>query len=362
MKVGLINTYSTHNVGDSAIYSALSGLLQDHQVIASFKEDNPRTLGNIEIVPEVQDCDAYVSVGGDIFNNARPKLITRQFLTNLQQLDKNNRATFLFGQSIPDSCQGLSFKLLCNRLKRLSAVTVRDHYSHDRLVEGGVIDAHLSYDAAFTLQCSQPSIKHAQAKLEKLEIDADKSCMISLRGFNAMYPHDEDEFINQISILCQRLIKDNLQPVLLIQSQVSSHDSDLLVAEKIIKRVKGTKVINIFEHIELFQDWEMLQAFLSLSHSIVAVRYHTAVLALATGRVPFNLFYSNKGRDLSDRFNMPGCSVSDFRCDKFYDQIRSIEKRTINIESVRNQVREDFNYDLSTLNPRSFIEVDLQCN
>ncbi len=77
---------------------------------------------------------AQVSVGGDIFNNARPKLVTRRFLELVQELRSHDpRSSFVFGQGLPSSCKGLSLAWLAHAMGRLSSVTVRDTLSHARL-------------------------------------------------------------------------------------------------------------------------------------------------------------------------------------------------------------------------------------
>lgn len=101
MQVSLINTYSTLNLGDAAIYAGLSGLLPGSQVFAHFRDPDPERIPGVTLAGPLAKKDVHISVGGDIFNNARPRLITRQFLQNLWQLWQHPGRTLLFGQSIP---------------------------------------------------------------------------------------------------------------------------------------------------------------------------------------------------------------------------------------------------------------------
>jgi len=132
----LINVYSTSNIGDAAIYASFSNMAQAFDV---YWPDNQTELQQHladAVLPMHNEAsmDVNLSVGGDIFNNARESFITKTFIHNLRQLLQNSNHTGLFGQSIPRSCHGLSFKLLSMTLKRLAAVTVRDVESHDRLI------------------------------------------------------------------------------------------------------------------------------------------------------------------------------------------------------------------------------------
>ena len=72
---------------------------------------------------------ARVGVGGDIFNNSRPALVTRKFLSLARELAGHRQAAFVFGQSLPPSCRGLALRYLSRVFRQLSSVTVRDEES-----------------------------------------------------------------------------------------------------------------------------------------------------------------------------------------------------------------------------------------
>ncbi|HIK04790.1 MAG TPA: polysaccharide pyruvyl transferase family protein [Trichormus sp. M33_DOE_039] len=341
LTIGLVNTYSTLNIGDAAIYNALTALASEAQVIAKFQDLEPEYIPGLQIVQQMRRCDGYISVGGDIFNNAREGLITKAFIRNLLQLQRSPRQTFLFGQSIPRSCHGLSFQALAFCLRRLAAVCVRDTESHQRLTQAGV-SAILSFDAAFTLAVSEAAKQTAQKILEAQEIQPQAAALISLRAFDSMYSHDNQQFQHQLITLSRNCQQQGYQPVLLIQSQAYGADNDLAVAEQIAQKVPGLKIFNPFGVANQLPTWELVMGALAISRVIVAIRYHTAVLALASGRIPFNLYYSNKGQDLTQRLNLPGCSLKDFNPDKSMDAIASTATATFDHQIIRQQVQQDF--------------------
>ncbi|MBD2666003.1 hypothetical protein B6N60_02004 [Richelia sinica FACHB-800] len=341
LTIGLVNTYSTLNIGDAAIYSALTALAGDARVVAQFPDAVPNYIPGLQILPHLGHCDAYISVGGDIFNNAREGLITKAFIRNLLQLRRSPKHTFVFGQSIPRSCHGISFRALTLCLRQLAAVCVRDSESHHRLTQAGV-PAILSFDAAFALAVSEEAKDLAQQLFQALDVQPELAALISLRTFDSMYPHDNQQFLQQLVSVSQQFHHQGYQPVLLIQSQAYGADNDLLMAEEIVKQVPQLKIFNPFTLPHPLPSWQLVMGALAISRLIVAIRYHTSVLALASGRVPFNLYYSNKGRDLTKRLEIPGCSLEEFHPDTHVDAIAATATATFDHEAIRQRVKQDF--------------------
>ena len=151
MPLGLINLYSTRNLGDAAIYATLAQMSPDGVAVGRLHEPSSTRIAGFKTVKTIGHVDARVSVGGDIFNNGRPRLLTRRFLTNLAELNAQPYKTILFGQSIPPSCQGMSLQLLAHAIRRISAAVVRDETSFQTL-RNAKTSVALSYDTAFALQ------------------------------------------------------------------------------------------------------------------------------------------------------------------------------------------------------------------
>lgn len=340
-RIGLINTYSTLNIGDAAIYSALSVMAHEAQVVARFQDAKPEYIPGVALVNQLSGCDAYISVGGDIFNNARERFVTKTFLHNLQQLLRSPRQTFVFGQSIPRSCHGLSFKALTTLFRQLAAVCVRDAQSHQRLIQAGV-PAILSYDAAFSLEVSDAAKQSVKELLQADGIDLNTAVLLSLRSFDSMYTHDNQQFQRTLIQLCQTLSQRGHQPVLLIQAKAYGADHDLTLAGQIVQQVSAVKVFNPFLQGSSLANWEWVMAALAVCPIAIAIRYHTAVLSLASGRMPFNLYYSNKGRDLTQRLGIPGCSLAAMDVDQVIAQIEKTAEQTFDAEPIRQQVKQDF--------------------
>jgi polysaccharide pyruvyl transferase WcaK-like protein len=354
--IGLINTYSTLNIGDSAIYSALASMASDAQVFAHVQDPEPEYTPGLQVLDQLPSCDAYISVGGDIFNNAREGLITKAFLKNLYQLTRSPKQTMVFGQSIPRSCHGLSFQALTGCFRRLAAVCVRDVESYQRLTKAGV-SALLSYDSAFVLEVTEQAKQEAQNIFQALDVAPDLATLISLRTFDAMYAHDNQRFAQQLVGLCRNLLAQGEQPVLLIQSRAYGSDNDLEMAAAIVAQVPQVKIFNPFLATTALSRWQLVMGALAIARQIVAIRYHTAVLALASGRTPFNLYYSNKGRDLTERLNIPGCNLAQFDPEIHLDQILQTAQQNFDHKAIRDQVQQNFNTCFAMARKKSSAKV-----
>ncbi|MCP9849445.1 polysaccharide pyruvyl transferase family protein [Cyanobium sp. Morenito 9A2] len=348
----MINTYSTFNLGDAAIYSALARLIGGEQpVVATVQDVVPLSVPGISFVDALGPCDTYVSVGGDIFNNSREWLITKQFLINLRELRRHPSRTILFGQSLPRSCHGLSLRLLSRSLRRLAAVCVRDEESHRRLLQRGV-PAQLSYDTAFALELEAPAQAQARELMTLQGLDPTSLALLSVRAFDSMYGHDNQRFLSQMAGLCRELVKAQLQPVVLIQSQAYGADNDLQVAAAIAAEVPQVAIFNPFTGpTGPWAHWQIAMAALSLARLVVGIRYHTTVLSLAAGRLPYNLYYSNKGRDLSERLELPGCNLKAFDPADQIATILASADRPFAVEPIREHVRRSFMAALAAAGP-----------
>jgi polysaccharide pyruvyl transferase WcaK-like protein len=289
-------------------------------------------------------------VGGDIFNNSREWFITKAFLLNLAELARHPRRTVLFGQSIPRSCHGLSFFALCQGLRRLAAVCVRDAESHRRLRQAGV-DARLSFDTAFVLQSSAAAHRAAADLFRSLDLDPARAAVLSVRAFDSMYTHDNQRFGQRMAALCRGLLQAGLTPVVLIQSRAYGADNDLAVAHSIQAQAPGTAILDPFLGDPAVPSWQLAMAVFSLAHRVIAVRYHTAVLSLAAGKVPYHLHYSNKGRDLCERLQLPGGDLGRLDPARTLDAILATPPGGFDHQAIRDQVRRDFAWCMGQLPP-----------
>jgi len=349
VRIGLINAYSTLNRGDAAIYSAFRKLLPGVDLVGCVQDEQPDSTLGVTFLPErPRNCEAYISVGGDIFNNSRDWFVTKAFLMNLAELRHSPRHTFLFGQSIPRSCHGLSFFLLQRYFKRLAAVCVRDAESHQRLCAAGV-PARLSYDIAFVLESSPQAEAAARQCLEDLAIAPNQAVVLSVRGFDSMYGHDNDAFVTRMAQLSVELSAAGLRPIILIQSGAYGSDNDLEVAAAIQARAPGTAILNPFVDSSAVPSWQLAMALFSLVDLVIAVRFHTAVLSLAAGRVPYHLHYSNKGRDLCRRLDLPGCDLASLDPTTALPSILATRGLPFAHAPLRDQVCRDFQWCVDQL-------------
>ena len=342
MEIGLINAYSTLNLGDAAIYSAFQCLLPAEHLITCLQDEKPdQSIGITFLHRFPSDCHAYISVGGDIFNNSREWFVTKTFLQNLQQLRRAPARTILFGQSIPRSCHGVSFLLLRECLRRLAVVCVRDVESYSRLRRVGV-DTKLSFDVAFVLKCSDLAQEIARRQFSQQGLDPSLAAVLSVREFDGLYGHSNGHFVRNMIGLCHSLQAEGRVPVVLIQSRAYGPDNDLDVSRILQEHVPGIVVFNPFLDNLSVPTWQLAMAVFSMVDLVLAVRFHTAVLALAAGRIPYHIYYSNKGKDLCDRLGLPGCDLRQFNPASAFPSIMATRGGRFDHEALRRRVCTDF--------------------
>lgn len=330
------------NLGDAVIYETLAQLGAPLPVCSAMSPAlRVHARGLCEgSAPGAQDM--FLSVGGDIFNNARPWLVSRRFLHNLRTLAQcNPQRTFLFGQSIPASCRGLARVSLARSLRRLSSVTVRDLQSLNSL-RGLGVQAELSYDLAFAYQSSSSATAAGAALFEQAGVRADRCVLISVREFDAMYPGNRTVFLDRLTQLSRLLLARGHQPAVLIQAAAAGGDSDLAVARKLRTRVPRLAVLCPFSLGADHHPVDSVAGAIAQARGVVAVRYHTAVLRLLAGRQPFSLHYSNKGRDLATRLGLAGCPLESWDPASVLSDVESSFDLLHDPTPQRRHVREAF--------------------
>ncbi len=351
MDIHLINEYTSDNLGDAVIYESIVQLASPHQVRSHMPDRQRRRvrglLGEFDPAP----FDAFISVGGDIFNNARPNLVTREFMGNLFKLARSPAdRTFLFGQSIPQSCKGLSFNLLSSVLRRLSSVTVRDELSHERLQKAGV-NSRLSFDTAFAYRIHSGALKAGQLLFDAHGLMPCTTALISVRGFDAMYPHDNEKFQDKMARFCELMIHRGHVPAILCQADAKGADSDRAVIQELRRKVPGIKMMSPFEMGGVHDPVDAFVGAVALANSVVAVRYHTTVIRLLAGRHAYNLHYSIKGRDLSRRLGLPGTALESFEPEQAMTQLELTADRVFDPAEQRRDVEEAFASSLARVIP-----------
>ncbi len=347
MKIHLLNEYSSHNLGDAVIYETLAQLLSPLSVRSALPTDLRAFARGLCTEGRPEADDAFLSVGGDIFNNARPWLASRRFLQNVRALAQPDpQRTMLFGQSIPSSCRGVALRLLARTLRRLSSVTVRDVQSHQRLRELGV-KAELSWDIAFACEPA-PGVEAAgRALFERAGIDANRCALISVREFDTMYPGNRSDFVARMAALATRLKRRGHAPAVLIQAASTGGDSDLAMALELQRQVPKLAILCPFSLGGGHHPVDAVIGAIAQANSVVAVRYHTAVLRLLAGRTPYSLHYSNKGQDLADRLGLPGSHLHGFDTDAAVTGLEASADRLHNPAAQTAQVRESFGHGLA---------------
>ena len=336
--VGLIHFYSQENVGDAAIFAAFQRL--------SGQNFLPRLTAWTQKAES--GTETLISVGGDIFNNGRPKLLTRRFIEKLSHLRWVPEQTMSFGQSIPPSCKGIALRLLARRLKQVSSVTVRDVASAKKLQKLGV-NAVLSVDSAFALSASDGDREGARKLYADAGLKPENTILFSIRNFNRMYPVDQEQFLARIAKTMQLLKAKGRDVAILIQADVNDDDSDRHIARQLQEEVEGLAILDPFT--AEGAAWRVAFSAVDIAGSVVGTRYHTAIFRMAADKMPVGLWYSNKGEDLHTRFGVPGAHAGDFDPELICDLAIRYQSIGFNSGPLRQRVTKDFQNALSACAP-----------
>ena len=339
--LGLLNTYSSRNLGDAAIAAAICQMSGVTEVRANIPDASPVFIAGLSANQDLSACDRYVSVGGDIFNNARPRFLTRNFVSNVYRLNTLADRTIVFGQTIPSSCGWLGLPLLASALRRTQAVVVRDRESYQALRKRGV-DARLSHDAAFALSPTEPGVRSAEKLFARHGLSPDKTILLSVRSFDAIYAQDQAKFHRSMVGLATRLIDRGHQVAVMIQSDVNDNDSDGIVARQMQHAEPRLKRLSFIDDPCVANPVEALIGALMIARSVVAVRYHAAVLRMVGGRPPYHLHYSRKGRDLHQRHGLTGCAVQDLNSAEAVANIEALAEADFKVHPLRKDVQSAF--------------------
>ncbi len=344
MTIGLINLYSTRNLGDAAIYAALAQMSPQGRVAGVLEEASPTLINGFTAQTNLEGCSSFISVGGDIFNNARPRFITRRFLSNVRALNSQRPRTLLFGQSIPRSCKGISFALLANSIKKIAAAVVRDEESYKRLKEASV-PIELSYDTAFALKTNPLAAAEANSLFSGLGLEPSKTAVISLRNESSMYGETGSEI--QLIEICKSLDARGHQIALVIQADGDMADTDRVLATRIQKSCPKSVILDPFLAAPPLEPWALLTAIFAIANIVVAVRYHAAILRLITGRKCYVLHYSNKGSDLCQRLGLAGTALGETVSAKLISDIEATGQAAFDAAPYARHVRESFTKGLA---------------
>ena len=279
--IALINAYSTRNLGDAAIMKSLTAMIPDGRAQVVLADEQPVFVPGVDVVADLDGARQFISVGGDIFNNARPSLVTRAFLGNIASVTRRPEQTMLFGQTVPSSCGWLGRPLLARALRQVGAVVVRDCESFSLLRRHGV-DARLSFDAAFALAPTDRGVWSAAALFAAAGLQPERTALISVRSFDSIYRHDEVSFLDRMARTAELLIGRGHQVAVMVQSDVNTRDSDSAIVRLLQQRVPGLKSLDF-----MGGDHEQLSGVLAADQPL-------------TRHVRFFVGYSGWGKDQLD--------------------------------------------------------------
>ena len=300
------------------------------QILASLIPDNK----NLNDHPKHNKKNYRLVAGDDLFENSRPHLINRHFLSNLKQLKQNDSKTILISQTVSDYEQGLKFKILCNRLKNISTIIVKDQKSYQLLQDKGITQTQLSFDIRFLLEPSTFALMEAYKSVQSCQPSLNKCCLITLPDSNNEENKYHSSMTKNILSACQQVITMGLTPIILFQPSEQVH---LITSQGIKDKLPGVYFIDTTRHNPLITDYDFLQALLHVSRYKITSNYLSTIFAVTTGFKPLTFYTSELEHDLIKRLKLPHNSICERRSPTL-DERSLTEPQKVDINLIRQHI------------------------
>ncbi|HIM08620.1 MAG TPA: polysaccharide pyruvyl transferase family protein [Gammaproteobacteria bacterium] len=310
--------------------STISAEKKACHILASLIPDNK----NLHDHPKHIKKDYHLVAGDDLFENSRPKLINRHFLSTLKQLKQNDAKTILISQTVSDYEQGLKFKILCNRLKNISTIIVKDQKSYQLLQDKGITQTQLSFDIRFLLEPSTFALMEAYQSVQSCQPSLNKCCLITLPNSNHQHNKSHSNTTKNILSACQQVINMGLSPIILFHPSEQAH---LITSQDIKDKLPGVCFIDTTRHNPLITDYDFLQALLHVSKYKITSTYLSTIFAVTTGFKPLTFYASELEHDLIKRLKLPHNSICERRSPTL-DERSLTEPQKVDINLIRQHI------------------------
>jgi len=305
-------------------------------ILASLISENKSYTDNKNLTehPKHNKKDYHLVAGNDLFENSRPQLINRHFLSNLKQFKQHDSRTILISQTVSDYEQGLKFRILCNRLKNISTIIVKDQKSYNLLQDKGITQTQLSFDIRFLLEPSTFALMEAYQTIQNRQPSLKKCCLITLPEPNQKQNIIPSNIAKKITSTCQQVISIGLTPMILFQPSEHTH---LIITQDIKDKLSDICFIDSTQHNPLITDYDFLQALLHVSKYKITSNYLSTIFAVTTGFKPLTFYASELEHDLIKRLKLPHNSICERRSPTL-DERSLTEPQKVDINLIRQHI------------------------
>ncbi len=305
-------------------------------ILASLISENKSYTDNKNLTehPKHNKKDYHLVAGNDLFENSRPQLINRHFLSNLKQFKQHDSRTILISQTVSDYEQGLKFRILCNRLKNISTIIVKDQKSYNLLQDKGITQTQLSFDIRFLLEPSTFALMEAYQTIQNRQPSLKKCCLITLPEPNQKQNIIPSNIAKKITSTCQQVISIGLTPMILFQPSEHTH---LIITQDIKDKLSDICFIDSTQHNPLITDYDFLQALLHVSKYKITSNYLSTIFAVTTGFKPLTFHSSELEYDLITRLKLPNNAINERRTQTL-DERSLLEPQKVDVNLIRQHI------------------------
>ena len=292
----MVNAYVDNNLGDDLMIKLLAKRFPDYNFYLysnlSIVKNTFENIKNVFIRPisdrksDINMVDAYITIGGSVFQiHTMRHMISRIIkIYNLKKIKKKRIKIATIGANFGPYSSKIGIKLIEWELRVSDLITVRDEYSEKLLKTfKNIKNYHLADDIVFNMD----------------SICSDKKDGLGISVYRSIKGNETNfENYKAISQIADKYIIKTGKKVRLFAFD-SENENDVVAAHYILNFAEEKDKIEIIPYIG---DETLFLSEFKKSERMIAIRFHSAILA-DSFKIPFlPIVYSNKMKNLiSDR-------------------------------------------------------------
>jgi polysaccharide pyruvyl transferase CsaB len=332
--------YGFGNIGDEAILTSIIETLRVNNPNISFTvlSSNPaytarslnvhsiNRLNPLAIIKELISTDLFISGGGGLMQDVTGPASVAYYGGLLATAQALNVPTMIYAQGIGPLNKSFNKTMVRNIFNKTTAITVRDNFSKNDLIDFGVKPGKIQVTADPALLLNGVDEKHIRNILMDTGLDPDIPIVgIAIRPWPAWYERQLKAFT---SILYQLAKKYNFQ-ILLIPFQLST---DLWLSREaefcfVVRPESDVKITVLDRHCTPNE----MMGIIGHMHMVVGMRLHSLIMAAAHHVPSIGIAYDPKVSYF--------CSLAGFPCIPSVTDLQDTGNVLMMIEEILTDIK-----------------------
>lgn len=325
-KVLISGYYGFGNTGDEAILETISTKFLNAGINAEVLSANPDKTQNAyeikaykrfnlpEIVRAVKDCDAVISGGGSLFQDATSSVSLYYYLGIVMIAQLLRKRVYVFSQGIGPIKKEFNRKMFAKVINKIETISVRDQISLEELTRLGVKkpEQMLTTDPVFMLE---PASKESGREIiQEAGFDFSKKLTV---GVAARSWNSNKDSVSQIVEVIDNLINDFDANVVLFPFH---YPEDLDFANKIFEKTQNKPCILNGE----YKPSEIMSA-IGLMDINIGIRLHALIFSVCMSVPVIGITYDPKIDGFLKTIGLePACNYENIQWEPIKNEIQRI--------------------------------------